>query len=157
MDYITTKLSQLCGFPNWLQNKFNKKNPINMYFCVYAVMTYDIGISGGAALCKSRGDELTILRNKIATSIFSKYVDGWTSFLKSFKIIKLPGVYRPRACTFMFQVLNLNEQSSLRRDVNLQHFNHRYNTLRSGEPLLPAPSTEAFRMGYKHQFAKIYS
>ena len=154
MDHIRTKLSQLCGISYRLLNHFNKKAALNMYYsCVYAVMTYGIGIWGGAALFTSRGERLT-LQNKIVKKM-SKYDDGGTSLFKSFKIFKLPDVYRLRACMYMFQILHLNQHASLRRDLNLQYFNHQYNNRGSGELLLPAPRIEVFRMGFKNQFVKV--
>ena len=116
-------------------------------------MTYGIGIWGGAALFTSRGERLT-LQNKIVKKM-SKYDDGGTSLFESFKIFKLPDAYRLRACMYMFQLLHLNQHASLRRDLNLQYFNHQCNTRGSGELLLPAPRIEVFRMGFKNQFVKV--
>ena len=111
-------------------NHSNKKAATGMcYSFVYTVMTY-ASESGWCCAFQSRGDWFRTLQNKIIKNIFSKYVDCETSFFNSFKILYHPDVYRLWACTCMFQVLYLNQHSSLGSTTLILYLNQ-HSSLRS--------------------------
>ena len=159
IEHIESKLSQLAGVAYRLKYKLNLSAARNMYYaCVYSIISYDIVVWGGVSLCSQRCSGLNRLHQRIVKNMFSRFLplDAGCIF-KYFRILKLSDIYKFRAATYMYKMLNKNQYPTLFNSIDVRSSTHRYPTSSSNSYVVPFPRTEGLRGNYPHQFIVIWN
>ena len=87
-------MRQICGVSFRLRRYLNKRAALNMYYSyVYSLLSYCIGMWGGALLCTSIGEKLCHVQNKIVHKLISTYqtYQQRRTYLQSFPNSKTEG------------------------------------------------------------------
>ena len=158
ISHVKAKLSRMCGVSFRLNRYVNRNVAINMYYsCVYSSVSYCISVWGGVLLCTHRADALIKLHAKIVKNLFTRFSPAGVCLFKTNKILKLPDLYKFRVSIYMYRVMVLNENPTLRRDLFISYPDHQYNTRGSGMLITPFPRVEIIRFSFKYQFVQIWN
>ena len=158
IDYLSSKVSSICGSSYRLGNLLNLRTAKNFYYsCLYSIVTYCICVCGGVLQCTQRGRSLNRLYEKTVRNLFKRFCSQGSCIFKEVGILKLDDVHRLYVGAYMFKVLKMNLYPSLQVNLDLKYPDHDHNTRAGNDPRIPFPRVSALRINFKYQCVKIWN
>ena len=161
LEQVETKLARYCGIAYRIKSKLSLSAAKHFYYAfIYSTLSYCIAAWGGIFFVTQSGAKLARLQRRVILNLFSVHFQGNLSYealLTQLGILKVSDIYRLRASTLMFSMLNYNCHPSLLHYLNPHFPDHEYATRHVNNFVLPFPNVDTLKISFKYQFLKIWN
>ena len=155
---LCNNLSRMCGITFRLKRHFDLQSAKNLYFaCIYAFLTYCIGVWGGVIQCTTKTERLNNLHIRAVNNLFAELCPPNTNIFKHLKLLTLNDIHRLYAAMQMFKVVRLNQCPTVQMNLNLTYPEHNHDTRSRHNAILPFPRVEAIRSNYVYQCIQVWN
>jgi hypothetical protein len=129
------------------------------YAMVYSVFCYGILVWGGT-IDSAGFRKIKTLQDRIVFNLFSTQYDdraNVNAIYRAHDIIQIKDLYKLKACTTIYKILNDNYLPFLHTTILSLVRNHRYLTRRRNDFLLPIPRIRAVKLNLIYQSLKMWN